>query len=124
MTQVRLDKWLWAVRLFKTRVLATEACKAGFVKLDGRALKASYAPKVGDIFTVRVAKVVRTVEVVDLLEKRVGAQLVFKYMNDLTPLEVLQVAREARRTLLPRRERGSGRPTKKERRDQDKFIGD
>lgn len=122
MADYRLDKWLWAVRLYKTRAVATDACRGGFVKGEGRALKPAYAPKIGDIFTVKTAGVVRTVRVRALLDKRVGAKHVGDYMEDLTAPEVFEAARADARELLPKRPRGSGRPTKKERRDLDQFF--
>lgn len=82
---VRIDKWLWAVRLFKTRSQATAACAAGKVRIGDQPVKPSRTPRVGEVITAKVAGITRTVKVVELLEKRVGAKLVADYLEDLTP---------------------------------------
>ena len=116
-TEVRLDKWLWCVRLFKSRSLATAACVAGHVRIAGNAAKPSRSVRVGEIVTLPTGNLNRTVKVVRLLEQRVGAKLVSNYMEDLTP---------ASEYLKPRdpaivREPGAGRPTKKERRQMEQL---
>lgn len=83
-TSVRIDKWLWAVRLFKTRSQATAACAAK-VRIGDQPVKPSRAARIGEVVTAKVAGITRTVKVVDLLEKRVGAKLVPNYLEDLTP---------------------------------------
>ena len=82
---VRIDKWLWAVRLFKTRSQATAACAAGKVRIADQPVKPARATRVGEVITAKVAGITRTVKVVELLENRVGAKLVPNYLEDLTP---------------------------------------
>lgn len=119
---VRIDKWLWAVRVYKTRTVAAEACRGGHVKIGGDAVKASREVHVGETFEARVGVVNRTVKVLGLLEKRVGAAAVKAFMEDLTPPEEYQKAREAAMQPQFSRPRGSGRPTKKDRRDIEKLL--
>ena len=112
----RIDKWLWAVRLFKTRSQATEACRAGKVKVDEQAVKPSREVKTDMVITVQTGPIRRSIRVTNLLHNRVGAKLVPQYMEDLTPAEEyrkLELVKSGQ-TFRPR---GSGRPTKKERRD-------
>ena len=94
--QVRLDKWLWAVRLFKTRSQAADACRLQRVKCGGTEVKASREVKLGDVYEVQLDEIVRTVRVKDLLERRVAGKLAELYVEDLTPAEVLQAARARR----------------------------
>lgn len=121
--EVRIDKWLWAVRLFKTRSIATAACKAGHVKLKGESVKPSHIVRVEQVFSVRAGDVNRTVKVVGLIEKRVGAKLVDQYLEDLTPAaEYLRASEDKRQPQAPRRAKGMGRPTKKDRRDLENLF--
>jgi len=119
---LRIDKWLWAVRLFKTRSQATQACKAGKVKIEGDNVKPSREVKPGLIITVQTGVIKKTVKVIDLLHKRVGAKLVHHYMEDLTPEEEI-LKKEKIKQPAPTRPKGYGRPTKKERRDIDNWFG-
>lgn len=120
---VRIDKWLWAVRLYKTRSLATTACRAGHVKFQGESIKPSHTVRVGQVFTARAGDVNRTVQVIGLLEKRVGAKLVPHYMEDLTPaVEYLRAAEDRTLPKAPKRPKGTGRPTKKERRQMENLF--
>ena len=119
---LRIDKWLWATRLFKTRSLATQACKAGKVKVNGDVVKPSRGVSQGMVITVQVGPITKTVQVLSLLKNRVGAKLVSQYLLDLTPAEELEKLKLQRELFKPR-PRGSGRPTKKERRDMDTWIG-
>lgn len=114
--EVRVDKWLWAVRVFKTRSLAIEACNAGHVKIAGQRVKPSRSVHPGEIITAQVGEVLRTVKVVALLDHRVGAPLVPRFMEDLTPAAELQKPRQTAATPLFHRPKGSGRPTKRDRR--------
>jgi len=114
---VRVDKWIWAVRIFKSRSQATEACKSGKVSIDGLALKASRIIEIGDIVEVRKEQINRSLEVIELLEKRVGAKLVAKYMKDLTPDEEYNKIDLLKHKSFEFRNKGMGRPTKKERRE-------
>ena len=119
--QVRIDKWLWAVRVYKTRSVATEACKKGHVSIDDLVVKPSRILKVGDIVKVRKSPVIYSYKVLQLAEKRMGAKLVSDFMEDVTPPENLEILDVQRSMSWFRRDRGTGRPTKKERRDLDDF---
>ena len=122
---VRLDKWLWAARVFKTRTLATTACRNGDVLVDGKSgVKASLLIRGGELIQAEVGERTRIVRVTALLEKRVGPKLVERYLDDLTP----EPEPKDRATILEDgpalvRERGTGRPTKRERREIDRFFG-
>jgi ribosome-associated heat shock protein Hsp15 len=124
--EVRIDKWLWAVRLFKTRTLAAVACKGDKVTINDEPVKPSRDIRVGEIITARLPNIKRTVKVKALLEKRIGAKLVDDYLEDLTPAEEYLKALQASTPQpgIPQRERGSGRPTKKDRRDLEKTQHD
>ncbi len=117
----RIDKWLWSVRAFKTRSQATDACRAGKVKVDETPIKPSREVKTGMIITLQQGPLKRTLKVTGLLQKRVGAKLVGQFMEDLTPEEEYQKL-EAIRTMPAARARGAGRPTKKERRDIGEWL--
>lgn len=117
----RIDKWLWAVRIFKTRSLATEACRAGKVRCSGVAVKASREIRPGDICMVSSGPIVRTLKVRDPIQNRVNAKLAVNCYEDLTPpeeYEKLKMMRDMKQGIRPR---GLGRPTKKERRELDDF---
>ena len=122
MDGVRIDKWLWCVRLFKSRTLATTACEDGKVKVGGQSAKPSRNVKVGDVITAPVGGVTRTVKVVQLLERRVGAPKVPEFMEDLTPPEEFAKARAATARGPGVRPKGSGRPTKRDRRILQSFF--
>ncbi|MBR1871895.1 MAG: RNA-binding S4 domain-containing protein [Bacteroidales bacterium] len=116
---VRIDKYIWAIRLFKTRSEATDACKGNKVKVDGVVAKPSRMIKIGDSVEVRKGSVLYTYKVKALLENRVGARLVPEYAENLTPEEELAKLHAPVETFFIRRERGAGRPTKKDRREMD-----
>lgn len=122
--QVRIDKWLWAVRVFKTRSIATDACKKGRVTIDGQSAKPSRILKPGEIVKVRKNPVTYSYKVKQLIGKRVGAKLVPEYMEDITPASELEILEMQKNMSWFERERGTGRPTKKERRDIDRLKGD
>jgi ribosome-associated heat shock protein Hsp15 len=111
-----LDSWLWAVRIYKTRTLATQAIRGGHVKIDGAAVKPAHEVRPGAVIAARVHQMTRTVRVVAAPESRVGARLVPHFLEELTPPE--EFARRREVSLLPPgfRPRGAGRPTKKQRR--------
>ena len=113
--QVRIDKYLWAVRIFKTRTLATEACKKGRVIIDGIHVKPSRMVQSGDQISVRKMPVIYSYRVLEPIEKRVGAKIVDKHVQNITPAEELQKL-EMQDDFFVKRDRGAGRPTKKERR--------
>ncbi len=117
--EVRLDKYLWAIRAFKTRSEATEACKGNRVKVNGSDAKPSKMIRVGDVMEVRKAAVHYTWRAVALIENRVGAQLVPQYAENLTPQEELDKLKAPVETFFVKRDRGLGRPTKKDRRTID-----
>lgn len=117
----RIDKYLWAVRLFKTRSLATEACRSGRVKMNGDPVKASHEIAVGETYELNIDQVHRTVQVKALLSNRVGAKLVENYLTDLTPQEEYERIEMARRYTFEQRDRGAGRPTKRDRREIEEF---
>ncbi len=122
--KVRIDRWLWAVRVFKTRGDAAEACKGGKVEIGGENVKPSRPVRVGESVEVMKDGVLREFKVVGLLLKRVGAKVVASYVEDLTPPERLEARRETLAQTVLRREAGSGRPTKRERRDMERLFGD
>ena len=119
---VRIDKWLWAVRIFKSRSIATAACSAGKVRIGGEPLKPSRSVRVGDVITAATGEITRTVRVLALLERRVGAKLVPEYMQDLTPQSEYEKPREPNFRPLMLRPKGAGRPTKKDRRKLDELV--
>ncbi len=117
----RIDKWLWVVRIFKSRVLATAACTGGKIKIDGTTVKASRNIQKGDIIQVRMGVVKYLYKVRRIANKRMGAKLVENFMQDLTPKEELAKLKSVQKQPLQTREKGQGRPTKRERRNMDKF---
>ena len=115
--KLRIDKYLWAIRAFKTRSLATEACKAGRVKLAGQTIKPAYVVKVGEVYSVQKGALRKVIQVVDLLERRVDAKTVVNFYLDLTPPEETASFKSAFLAPILTRDRGAGRPTKKDRRE-------
>ena len=113
--RVRIDKWLWAVRLYRSRSLATEACHAGHVKIAGQSVKPSREVRAGETITAQTEGLTRTVRVLALLDRRVGAKVAAEFAEDLTPPEERARAR-AERAEIPHFPKGFGRPTKKQRR--------
>ncbi|MEN9919802.1 MAG: hypothetical protein RL662_2238 [Bacteroidota bacterium] len=122
--EVRIDKWLWAVRLFKTRTLAVETCKKGRVFINNITIKPARMIKVGDIIQIKRPPITYSFEVLDLSEKRMGAKLVPEYMKDVTPQSEYAILESNKASGFVDRQRGLGRPTKKDRRDLDDFIDD
>ena len=116
----RIDKWLWSVRIFKTRSLASDACAGGKIKIEGTAVKASRNIVQNDIVQVRKGVVKYLYKVRKIAEKRMGAKLVPDFLEDMTPEEELAKLKSAQKQLIQTREKGQGRPTKKERRLIDK----
>ena len=119
MDSVRLDKYLWAIRAFKTRSEATDACSGGKIRVNGASGKPSKAVKIGDLLEVRKGPVTLSYKITALLENRVGAQLVADYATDLTPESERAKMHAPAETIVLRRDRGAGRPTKKDRRELD-----
>jgi ribosome-associated heat shock protein Hsp15 len=112
---VRIDKYLWAVRLYKTRTLASEACKKGKITVDDMPAKPSRTVSSGDVIEVKKMPVVYSYRVKDPIEKRVGAKIVDQYVENITSQEELQKL-DMKDDFFIKRDRGAGRPTKKERR--------
>ena len=118
---VRIDKFLWAVRLFKTRSISAEACKKNRVSMGGQWIKSSRLVKVGEVIEVRVPPITRSYEILDLAEKRMGAKLVSGFIKDVTPVDQLEALELAKMAHNLSRPRGLGRPTKKDRRDLERL---
>lgn len=114
--EIRIDKYLWAIRAFKTRSEATEACKGNRVKVNGSDAKPAREVRIGDLIEVRKAAVRYSYRVTALTGSRVGAALVPQYAENLTPQEELDKLKAPVETFFVKRDRGSGRPTKKDRR--------
>ncbi|MBQ9254010.1 MAG: RNA-binding S4 domain-containing protein [Bacteroidales bacterium] len=121
---MRIDKWLWCVRLYKTRTLAAEACNSGKVSLNNASTKPSKEINLGDTIVVNMNTFKKTVKVVGLLNNRVPAKDVPKYYEDLTPKQEYEKQEMMRIMYYERRDAHIGRPTKKDRRNIDKFKED
>lgn len=119
--EVRIDKWLWAARVFKTRNIAAEACKKGRISMNGSNLKASRTVKVGDVIQVRKAPIVWSFKVLQATGNRVGAKLVPDVLENVTTAEQLELLELSKLNGFTGRARGTGRPTKKDRRVLDDF---
>ena len=119
---VRIDKFLWSVRLFKTRTVAAEECEKHRVLINGAEVKPSRNVRSGDKLTVKKPPLVYTYDIVQLIDKRQPASLVKNYITDTTSREELEKAEMARTSAFVQRDRGAGRPTKKERREMGKMI--
>ena len=120
MDKVRIDKWLWSVRIYKTRSLASEACRKGRIIVEGQIAKASREVHKDDIIIVRKNPVIYTFRVKELLDNRLPAKRVAEFCEDLTSTEELDKLK-VKETVVFYRDRGTGRPTKKDRRDIDKL---
>ena len=120
--EARLDKWLWAVRIFKTRSIASDACKKGRVSLNGTQVKASHSVKVNDVVQVRKPPITYSFKVLQAIEKRVGAKLVPQMMENVTTPDQLELLEMSKISGFVDRAKGTGRPTKKDRRDLDEFT--
>lgn len=116
MDTMRIDKWLWTVRLYKTRTQASEACKGGKIKIDGQNAKASREVKVDEIIEIQQPNIKRVIKIIKLNKNRVAAKLVPDLIEDLTPAEEYEKLEMLRQFNTEKRDRGIGRPTKKDRR--------
>lgn len=123
MDDPRLDKWLWSVRVFKTRPEATAACRAGKVLIGELEAKPGRDIHVGETVTVRVGTITRTLKVVALPRSRMGAKQLPEFMTDLTPAAEYERAKQASLEHMLARERGKGRPTKRDRREMGQLFG-
>ena len=121
--ETRIDKWLWAVRLFKTRTLAAAACRNGHVLIEGQIIKPSRALQPGETLTAKIGSIQRTVKVRGFPPSRVGAKLVPEFLEDLTPASEYEKAREFKPPPEFAWSKGVGRPTKKSRRLWEKWDG-
>ncbi|MGL4333406.1 MAG: RNA-binding S4 domain-containing protein [Bacteroidales bacterium] len=120
--EVRIDKWLWAVRIFKSRTIAVEACKKGRVSILGTNVKPSRMIKVGDIIQVRKPPITYSFKVLQLTERRMGAKLVPEYMENVTTADQYELLEMQRISGFVDRQKGTGRPTKKDRRNLEDFT--
>ena len=117
--KLRIDKYLWAIRQFKTRTLASDACKAGRVKLDGNNIKPSHEVRLGEVYQVAKGPDRKIIRVVGLLENRVDAKTAVGYYEDITPVEQTTAFKSMFHAPVLKRDRGTGRPTKRDRREID-----
>jgi ribosome-associated heat shock protein Hsp15 len=120
----RLDKWLWCVRMFKTRGLATDACRAGSVEVGGVVAKPARDIHAGEVVRVKQGLMTRTLVVRGVPEARLGAKRVAEFCEDRTPPEEFEKIRAQRVQQVLAREKGAGRPTKQDRRELDRFFGE
>ena len=120
--EIRIDKWLFAVRLFKTRGQATEACRRGKIKLNESQAKAAKSIKLGDIINIRQSPMIRSLEVIGLTERRIGAKLVENFAKDITPKEEWDKFYKSKSNRTENQNKSQGRPSKKERRLIDQFM--
>ena len=123
-TEARIDKWLWAARIFKTRTIAAAACKKGQVSIGSTQLKASRMIKAGDVINVRKAPVTYSFRVLQPIERRVGAKLIPEILENITTPDQYELLEMSKISGFVGRAKGTGRPTKKERRSLDDFQSD
>lgn len=121
-SEVRIDKWLWAVRLYKTRSIAADACKKGHISMNGVNLKPARTIKVGDVVQVRKSPITLSLKVLQAIENRVSAKLVPEMLQDVTPPEQYELLEMSKISGFVDRAKGTGRPTKKERRCLESFF--
>lgn len=121
-SEVRIDKWLWAVRLYKTRSIAADACKKGHISMNGVNLKPARTIKVGDVVQVRKSPITLSLKVLQAIENRVSAKLVPEMLQDVTPPEQYDLLEMSKISGFVDRAKGTGRPTKKERRSLESFF--
>lgn len=122
MSEARIDNWMWAVRIFKTRTIAAEACKKSRISINGALAKASRMVKPGDIVQVRKPPVTYSFKVIQAIEKRVGAKLVADVMENVTTSDQYELLEMSRISGFVNRAKGTGRPTKKDRRTLENFT--
>ncbi len=120
----RIDKFLWSVRIYKTRTIAAEAIKKGRISMGGTQVKASRTVKAGDTVDVRVPPATRSFKILDIPRSRVGAKLVPNYITEVTAPDQLEIIELQKLAASMNRQKGLGRPTKKDRRDIDSYFGD
>ena len=123
MAEVRIDKWMWATRIFKTRTIAAEACKKNRVMIQGVNVKASRMIKVGDVIQVRKPPITYSFKVLEVTERRMGAKMVPQYLENVTTADQYEILELNRISGCVDRAKGMGRPTKKDRRELEQFAG-
>lgn len=122
--KLRIDKYLWAIRMFKTRTLASDACKAGRVKWEGQNIKPAHEVKLGEVYQISKGPDKKIVKVTGLLESRVDAKTAVNFYEDITPVEQTPAFKSMFQAPLLKRDRGTGRPTKRDRREIDELKDD
>ena len=122
MAEARIDKWLWASRIFKTRTIAAEACKKGRVSINGTQVKPSRTIKPGEVIQVKKPPVTYSFKVLQAIEKRIGAKLVPEILENVTTPEQYELLEMSRVSGFVNRAKGTGRPTKKDRRSLEEFT--
>ena len=120
----RLDKWLWAARIFKTRTIAADACKNGRVTVDGQTLKPARTVKVGEVVSVKKPPIIYSFKILNAIETRIGAKLISEVYENVTDPKQYELLEMSRISGFIDRARGTGRPTKKDRRDIETFMSD
>lgn len=120
--EIRIDKWLWSVRLFKTRTLAAEACKKGKITLANSPVKASRNIRIGEVIQIKKTPITYSFKVIAFPSSRLGANLVHEYMTNVTPPEQYEILELSKTSGFIDREKGTGRPTKKDRRALEEFT--
>ncbi len=120
---IRIDKFLWAVRLYKTRSIAADALKRGKVSMGGQQVKSSRVVKIGDVIAIKVPAATRSFEVLQIPRSRMGAKLVKDHIREVTPKDQQDLLEMYHLQMSMQRQKGLGRPTKKERRDMESFFG-
>ena len=123
MAEVRIDKWMWATRIFKTRTIAAEACKKNRVMIQGVNVKASRMIKVGDVIQVRKPPITYSFKVLEVTERRMGAKMVPQYLENVTTADQYEILELNRISGFVDRAKGMGRPTKQDRRELEQFAG-
>lgn len=123
MAEVRIDKWMWATRIFKTRTIAAEACKKNRVMIQGVNVKASRMIKVGDVIQVRKPPITYSFKVLEVTERRMGAKMVPQYLENVTTADQYEILELNKISGFVDRTKGMGRPTKKDRRELEQFAG-
>ncbi len=121
---MRIDKFLWCVRVYKTRTMATEACRNGRLSINGQVVKPAREVAANEIIEIKLHAYTRTIKIVDLPKSRVGAKLLSDYIIELTPDEEFKKLDLIRERLVFQRPKGTGRPTKKERRELDNWMNE
>jgi ribosome-associated heat shock protein Hsp15 len=122
MSEARIDKWMWAARIFKTRTISAEACKKGRITINGALVKASRTVKSGDIIQVRKPPITYSFKVLQAIEKRIGAKLLPEVLENVTTPDQYEILETSKAAGFINRARGTGRPTKKDRRSLEDFT--